>query len=184
MRIVAGLRRGARLAAPEGLDIRPTSDRVRESLFGVLEGGRFGDVLEEALVVDAFAGTGALGLEALSRGAATVLFMEMNREACRVLRQNIAKLGMDKAATVVEGDALRLRRTAPEAARLVLLDPPYGSGLAGPCLERLREFAWLSAGTLAVVETAKAEDPVLPDWLSIADERRYGRTRLTFAVVE
>lgn len=181
MRIVAGRHRGAKLAAPEDLSVRPTADRTRESLFGVLEGGRHGEVLDGALVVDVFAGTGALGLEALSRGAERVVFIERSHDTARILRANIAKLKAEAATTVIEGDVASLHRRSETPAALVLMDPPYRSGLAGPALEALRRTGWIGEDTLVVVECEKAEDPALPDWLEPLDERRYGKAKLTFA---
>lgn len=180
MRIVAGNRRGAKLAAPSGLDARPTADRVRQSLFNILDGGRFGDPYRGGLVVDAFAGTGGLGLEALSRGAAHAVFLEQAIPSRRALFQNIQALRYEEITTVIDGDATKLRRPAPETAGLILLDPPYNSALAGPCLEALKHYGWVGRGTLVVVEVAAKEDCVLPGWLEEQDSRRYGAARLVF----
>lgn len=178
VRIVAGSHRGARLAAAPGRDVRPTAARTRAALFDLLDGGRFGDPYRDQSVVDAFAGTGALGLEALSRGAAHAVFIEVRAAARRALRQNIAKLGVEGRTTVIAADAARFTRRAPGAAALVLLDPPYGSGLVRPCLEAMRSGGWIGAATLVTVETGAREDLALPDWARIVEDRRYGAARL------
>ncbi|WP_323797604.1 16S rRNA (guanine(966)-N(2))-methyltransferase RsmD [Nisaea sp.] len=180
MRIVAGRNRGTKLAAPENWNTRPTADRTRESLFGVLEGGRMGDVLTDSLVVDVFAGTGALGLEALSRGATEVVFIESDREAVWALRENIARLKAGDAATVIEGDTLSLHRTAPRPADLILMDPPYNSGLAAPALDQLHKCGWVGGETLIVVECEKSEQLEIPEWLEVLDNRRYGKAQISF----
>lgn len=180
MRIVAGKNRGTKLAAPENWSTRPTADRTRESLFGILDGGRLGDVLTETLVVDAFAGTGALGLEALSRGAAEAVFIENDREAVAALRQNVARLRLADQATIIEGDVMSLQRKAPRPADLVLMDPPYKEGLAAPAIERLKSCGWIGPETLIMVECEKTEMLEVPDWLQELDVRRYGKARVNF----
>ena len=180
MRIIAGKRRGASLSAPEGLDVRPTLARVRESLFNVLDGGRFGSPYRNQLVIDAFAGSGALGLEAISRGGARAVFLENAIQPRRALHRNIRTLGFNEQATVIESDATKLRRAAPETAGLILMDPPYGSGLAAPCLQALKFYGWSSPSTLVVLELAAKEQTSMPDWLAAVDVRCYGRTKLVF----
>lgn len=181
MRIIAGNRRGAKLAAPTGLDARPTADRVRESLFNILDGGRFGIPYRGKLVVDAFAGTGGLGLEALSRGARHAVFLEQAIPSRKALFQNIRTLRYEEITTVIDGDATTMRRPAPESAGLIMLDPPYNSALAGPCLEALRNHGWVDPETLVVVEVAAKEAFKAPDWLESWDSRPYGAARLEFA---
>jgi len=175
VRIVAGSRKGARIFAPKGLDTRPTADRVREAAFNLLGPG----AAEEAKVLDLFAGSGAMGLEALSRGAAHATFVESDREACRTINRNLDKLGFD-AATVLCQDALTaLRADARQGTRydLVLLDPPYKrfSSLQKAMIRHLPEIL-APAGTL-LVETAAEEEPDLP--LAKRTTRRYGSARLT-----
>ena len=181
MRIVAGSRRGARLASLAGRETRPTAARTRAAAFDLLDGGRFGDPYRGRLVVDGFAGTGALGLEALSRGAAHAVFVETVPDARRVLERNIRALGFGDRVTVIAGDATRLRARAAGVAGLVLLDPPWGSGLATPCLGALRRCGWIGAGTLVVIESGRADPVVLPDWLELLDDRVYGAARLRLA---
>jgi 16S rRNA (guanine966-N2)-methyltransferase len=179
MRIVAGRHRGARLEAPPGESTRPTSDRARQALFDTLTGGRFDIDLNDAVVLDLFAGTGALGLEALSRGAARVLFVEKDRAALAVLGRNIAHLKAGDRTLVLAQDATRLGR-ARAAADLVLMDPPYRQGLAAPALQALVAGGWLTPDALIVVEQAKDEAPDLPPGFALLEDRRYGAARFLF----
>jgi len=175
MRIIAGSRKGARIFAPKGLDTRPTADRVREAAFNLLGPGG----AEDAQVLDLFAGSGAMGLEAMSRGAAHVTFVESDREACRTINRNLDKLGFDDA-TVLRQDALTaLRADARQGTRydLVLLDPPYRrfSSLQKAMIKHLPEI--VAPGGMLLVETAAEEEPDLP--LAKRTTRRYGSARLT-----
>jgi 16S rRNA (guanine966-N2)-methyltransferase len=182
MRIVAGRHRGRRLLAPLGETVRPTSDRAREALFNILSHGQIATEdtpFADATVLDAFAGTGALGLEALSRGAAEAVFIEQDREALAILRQNIAALGENARARVVAGDATRPPRAA-SACALVFLDPPYRSGLAAAALGALDAAGWLAPDALAVVELAALEELKPPARFILLDERVYGAARLVF----
>ena len=182
MRIVGGKHRGRRLLAPPGETVRPTSDRAREALFNILSHGRLaaeGVPFADAVVLDAFAGTGALGLEALSRDAAEALFIEQDREALAILRQNIAALGEDAQARIIAGDATRPPR-APSACGLVFIDPPYRSGLAAPALAALDAAGWLMPGALAILELAAREKLAPPTGFILLDERVYGAARLVF----
>jgi 16S rRNA (guanine966-N2)-methyltransferase len=180
MRIVAGRWRGRRLEAPAGAGTRPTADRVRQALFDMLWhapwGGR--ERVEGALVLDAFAGTGALGLEALSRGAARAWFIERDRAALAVLRANLAACRAGEAeGRVIAGDATRPPR-AESACGLIFLDPPYGAGLPGAALPALRRAGWVAPGALCCLETGRAEDlPDLPGWEILA-EREHGAARI------
>jgi len=186
VRIIAGRYRGRRLKTPAeaGLaGVRPTADRTREALFDILAGGRLatagGDPLVGRRVLDAFAGTGALGLEALSRGAGQVVFLERDRAAAALCRANIAALGAGEDCDLRTGDALH-----PPPARspcdLVLMDPPYGEGLAAPALQALAAAGWLSADALVALEQSRRDDFSVPPGFEILDERRYGRSRLIF----
>ena len=184
MRIIAGRHRGTKLAQPAGAETRPTGDRVRESLFNILEGGRFGDVLAGAVVIDAFAGTGALGLEALSRGAVHTSFIEHDRDALAVLRANIARLDRAADSRVIAGDALTLTSWRGAAASLMIADAPYGSGRGLAAAVRLAGIGALANGALVILETEKSEQPdpavMACGGLSTIDERRYGRAKLHF----
>jgi 16S rRNA (guanine966-N2)-methyltransferase len=182
MRIVGGRHRGRRLFAPQGDAVRPTSDRAREALFNILSHGRFarsGLPFAGKPVLDGFAGTGALGLEALSRGAAAAVFFETEREALSALRRNIATLGEEDSVHVVSGDAARPPRAAMRCA-VAFLDPPYGSGFAAPTLTALAAAGWLADEALAVVEVAAREPLPVPAGFSLIDERVYGAARLIF----
>lgn len=184
MRIIAGRHRGTKLAQPAGADTRPTGDRVRESLFNILEGGRFGDVLAGAIVIDAFAGTGALGLEALSRGSDHTTFIERDRAALSVLRANIARLGREADSRVVAGDALSLASWRGTPASLMFADAPYGSGGGLIAATQLARLGALASGALIILETEKSEQLdaglMAAGGLSPVDDRRYGRARLHF----
>jgi 16S rRNA (guanine966-N2)-methyltransferase len=182
VRIIAGRHRGRLLAAPPGDTVRPTGERAREALFNILAHGKFassGPAYAGVRVLDAFAGTGAFGLEALSRGASNVVFLENNRAALAVLRANIATLAEEQRADIVSGDATAPPR-APAPVALAFLDPPSGKGLAGPALAALADAGWLAAGTLCVVEMAAKERLAPPPDFTSLDERRYGAARLVF----
>jgi 16S rRNA (guanine966-N2)-methyltransferase len=174
--------RGRRLVAPPGEAVRPTSDRAREALFNILSHGDFaaaGLPFAERPVLDAFAGTGAFGLEALSRGAAVAAFIENGRDALTALRQNIAALGEEDRAHIVAGDATRPPRAALVCS-IAFLDPPYRSGLAGPALSGLATVGWLASDALAIVEVAAREALPAPAGFAVIDERVYGAARLVF----
>ncbi len=180
MRIVGGSLRGRRLAAPADRSLRPTSERTRESLFDLLTQGRAvggSDRVAGACVLDAFAGTGALGLEALSRGAASASFLEKAPEAVALIRRNLQALGLEERGRVIQADAL-LPPPARVAADLLLLDPPYGAGLALPAMAALRRAGWLAPGSLVALEAAAKEELALPETLQCLEDRRYGRARI------
>ena len=159
--------------------VRPTGERVREALFDILIHGGMAEPLEGARVVDLFAGTGALGLEALSRGAAHLTAVESEADVRGVLRANVEALGCGGRTTVVAADAVRL---PPAAGRcgLALLDPPWRAGLAAPALSALVDGGWLSDRASVVVEHATDDPFEPPATLAVRDCRRYGRTALTF----
>jgi 16S rRNA (guanine966-N2)-methyltransferase len=183
MRIVGGRHRGRALAAPPGGAIRPTSDRAREALFNILEHGRFakagGSLVPGATVLDAFAGTGAFALEALSRGAAHTFLLELDPAALAAARDNAIKLGEIANLTIRRADATH-PGPAPAAASIAFLDPPYASGLAAPALEALARQGWLAPDALAVVELDGREPFRPPAGFEAVEERRYGRARLVF----
>jgi 16S rRNA (guanine966-N2)-methyltransferase len=174
MRIIAGRWRGRPLKAPPGATTRPSGDRTREGLFSMLA-SRLG-TFEGLSVVDLFAGTGALGLEALSRGAARCLFVEQDRGALDALRANIAALGISGAE--VRAQAVGTLGPSATAHDLLLLDPPYDTHAAVPTLERLARLGWLAPGALASVETGHDEQ-VTPGGFTVEAERRYGKAKIT-----
>lgn len=174
MRIIAGEWRGRPLDAPSGRATRPTSDRAREGLFSMLA-SRIGS-FEGLRVADLFAGTGALGLEALSRGAAHCIFLEKEREALDILKRNIARLGADGRAEVRAQPAEHaLPPSRP--CHLILLDPPYGAGLAQAALDRIASNGWLAPGAWISVELHR-EGLDLPPNLSRAADRRFGKAEV------
>src|SRR5258708_22860369 len=154
MRIVGGGLGGRTLAAPKSQTIRPTSDRLRESLFNILAHG-YGDPITGARALDLFAGTGALGLEAMSRGAAFALFIDDGAEARALMRQNVEALGLGGVTRIFRRDATRLGLVHPnEPFGLVVLDPPYRKGLAERALASLRDGGWLAPDALVIVGEA------------------------------
>jgi 16S rRNA (guanine966-N2)-methyltransferase len=181
LRIVAGRHRGRRLASPPDRTIRPTSDKARQAIFNILAHGPWlPDGIEGRDVLDAFAGTGAMGLEALSRGAGHVVFLERDPDACRLIRKNLAALGEEPRGTVIQGDATRPGRRVAAPAVLAFLDPPYGEGLAAPALAALAKAGWLARAAIVVVETGAKEDPSPPIGFERLDERRYGSAKVAF----
>ena len=187
MRVTGGRHRGRPLAAPPGRDVRPTADRVRESLFNrLLHGGGVlgdGNRLAGATVLDAFAGTGALAIEAISRGAASATLFDTDRTALATIRSNLEGLGDGSRMRVFMADA-----TSPPPAvapvDLVFLDPPYRSGLTGPALAALHQAGWIGPGTLCVVEHHHREPLAPPDGFEVLDSRRYGNSAVTLCQLD
>jgi len=179
MRIVSGKHKGRPLAAPKGRDTRPTSDRAREAMFNVLEHLPDSPGLSGARVLDVFAGTGALGLEALSRGAAHVVFVENNRAALDVLKANIGTLGEGANTSILPIKAASLG--APnEAVDYAFLDAPYAKNLTEPTLHILATLGWLNEGAIILVEVAQSEGLTPPPQFSLLKEKTYGAARAVF----
>src|SRR5690348_17374436 len=177
MRVVGGRLRGRPLASPKSSAIRPTADRLRESLFNILVHA-YGDPITGARVLDLFAGTGALGIEALSRGAAFALLVDDGAEARALIRENVAALGLGGVTRIFRRDATKLGPAHPlEPFSLAFLDPPYGQGLAAPALISAREGGWLAPGALIVVEEAGKSAFAPPPGFSElrSEERRVGK---------
>jgi 16S rRNA (guanine966-N2)-methyltransferase len=173
MRIVGGRLRGRALAAPKSQGIRPTADRLRESLFNILMHA-YGDPITGARVLDLFAGTGALGLEAISRGAAFALFVDDGAEARALLRQNVEALSLGAVTRIFRRDATRLGPAHPvEPFSLAFLDPPYGKGLAEKALTSARDGGWLTDDALIVVEEAADAGFKPPEGYAEIERRRY-----------
>jgi len=177
LRIIAGRHRGRRLRAPEGLATRPTSDRAREALFGILEHGL--PPLRGSRFLDLFAGSGAAGLEALSRGAVEALLIDQAIAAIAAIGANVAALGEEARARVLRADACRLGQ-APGTFDIVFLDPPYGSGLLAPALASLADQGWLAPGARIAGEVAARERFVPVAGFAVEDDRNYGAARLLF----
>jgi 16S rRNA (guanine966-N2)-methyltransferase len=178
MRIVGGSLRGRVLKAPQSQTIRPTSDRLRESIFDILAHA-YDDAVADANVVDLFAGTGALGLEALSRGASRALFVDDGTEARALLRANIEALGLGGVTRVFRRDATKLGQAPPgEVFSLAFLDPPYGKGLTSRALASLVTGGWLAQDALVLIEEAAESSIVLPKGLAEREVRRYGDTQI------
>jgi 16S rRNA (guanine966-N2)-methyltransferase len=179
MRIVGGRLRGRKLAAPASPAIRPTADRLRESLFNILVHAH-GAPIAGARVLDLFAGTGALGIEALSRGAAFALFIDERAEARALIRENIAALGLGGVTRLFRRDATKLGAAHPVGSfSLIFLDPPYGQGLAEQALASAREGGWLAPDALIVVEEAAEPGFKPPDGFTEIERRRYADTEFT-----
>jgi 16S rRNA (guanine966-N2)-methyltransferase len=179
MRIVGGRFGGTALAAPKSFAVRPTTDRLRETLFNILA-HRFDDPVADARVLDLFSGTGALGLEALSRGARWCLFVEENAEARSLVRTNVEKLGLTGVTKLWRRGATRLGPCSPmEPFDLAFLDPPYGKGFAEPALRSAEAGGWLKPGALAVVEEAGDAAFEPPQRFELLDRRDYGETSLS-----
>lgn len=176
MRIIAGEWGGRRLLAPPGDDTRPTADRTRETLFSMLT-SRLGD-FEGLKVADFFAGSGALGLEALSRGAATCLFAEQDPAALKIIAHNVAALKAREKCDVRAESVLSLGK-AKAPLDLVLMDPPYGTGAGAVALDKLNRFGWFAPSCWIVIETAK-DEKIDVDGFEIETERRVGKAKLTF----
>ncbi len=174
MRIIAGQWRGRPLVAPPGDATRPTADRTREALFSMLL-SRLGS-LEGLKVGDFFAGSGALGLEALSRGAASCLFVEQDRAAIAALRANATRLGVER--NDVRQTSVLALGPAPAPLDLVFMDPPYGTGAGEVALDKLTRLGWFGPGSWISLETAKAEEPA-PAGFAIAVSRVVGKARIT-----
>jgi 16S rRNA (guanine966-N2)-methyltransferase len=180
MRIVGGEFRGRSLATPKSQSIRPTTDRTRESVFNVL-GHRYGDRLVGARVLDLFAGTGALGLEALSRGAAHGLFIEESAEGRGLLRTNVENFGLQGRTKIFRRDATKLGEAGTlQPFDLVFADPPYGKGLGELALVAARDGGWLKPGALCVVEETAAAPFGAVEGFTVVDERHYGDTIVRF----
>jgi 16S rRNA (guanine966-N2)-methyltransferase len=181
MRVVGGRLRGRMLKAPASDAIRPTSDRLRESLFNILAHA-YAQPAEGARVIDVFSGTGALAIEALSRGAGFALLVDQASEAAALIRANIDALGLADAARLLRRDA-RTPGPAPEGERygLIFLDPPYGNGLAPPALAALRDGGWLEKEALIVIEEAAEADVALPEGFGLLEERCFRDTKVIWA---
>lgn len=180
MRIVGGELRGRSLASPKGNAIRPTTDRTRESLFNILA-HRYPEVLSGARVLELFAGTGAVGFEALSRGAASVVFVETSAEGRGLLRANMEALGLQGRAKVFRRDATALGNAGTiQPFDLVFADPPYGAGAGEKALAAAAKGGWMVPGALAILEERSDVEPECGPAFEPVEERLFGETRMHF----
>lgn len=183
MRIVAGAYRGKKLRAPEGPDLRPTSDRARESVFNILAHGKAAMDLDGITVLDLFCGTGAMGLEAMSRGAARGIFIDNSAGSLKLARENAAAMGVWRQCLMLSLDGAHLP-TPPRAAKvpvdLAFLDPPYEQNLVPPALLALSARGWLKPGGLMVAEVSAKEAIEPPRGIELLDERTYGAAKVYF----
>lgn len=183
MRIVGGKFKGRTLEAPPGRDVRPTSDRAREGIFNILAHSIDWDGFDEQTVLDVFSGTGALGLEAMSRGAARGVFIDNDPVSLKCLRANAASLGEAANITPLKLDATRLApppRIAKAPLGLIFIDAPYGSALSDQALLGLCHKGWLAGGAIVVVETGKDDPLAIPRDFETLDSRTYGAAQVTF----
>ena len=183
MRIVGGRFRGRALKGPASDSIRPTSDRLRETIFNILAHG-YDDPVSGARVLDLFAGTGAMGLEALSRGGAFALFVDDSAAARGLIRQNIEALGLGGETRLFRRDATRMGKAANAPFSLAFCDPPYGKNLAPKALASCTAGGWLAPGALVVVEEAQGVEVALPEGFTELERRDYGETKVVFGRYE
>ncbi|WP_421853725.1 16S rRNA (guanine(966)-N(2))-methyltransferase RsmD [Oricola sp.] len=186
MRVVGGAFRGRTLAGPKpgSMSIRPTTDRARESLFNIIAHA-WPHKLDGARVLDLFAGTGAIGIEALSRGAASALFIEQSVEGRGLVRRNVETLGLQGRTKLFRRDATRMGDIGTmQQFDVVFADPPYGKGLAEPALRSLHAGGWLRPGALLVVEESATAEFTPPEGFMLADAREFGETRIYFVTGE
>jgi 16S rRNA (guanine966-N2)-methyltransferase len=185
MRIVGGKFSGRALVAPLGAAVRPTSDRVRQAIFDVLAHGIHGFTFDGIGVLDVFAGTGALGLEALSRGSARCLFVEEAPQARAAIRRNVEALGLTGITKIFRRDATDLGAAGRHgAAGLAFVDPPYGKGLAEPALLALSRGGWLAREAVVVIEEGKTARLALPLPFALINQRTWGDTQVLFVRFE
>jgi 16S rRNA (guanine966-N2)-methyltransferase len=181
MRIIGGTRRGLKLAevgiGDAAAHLRPTSDRVREAIFNLLLNGKSGNLVAGTRVLDLFAGTGALGLEAISRGATEAVFVDDGAKALALLKANIAKMRAEAETRILRQDATRLPPNPAAPFTLIFLDPPYGKGLGERALAAAQTGGWLAPG--ATIMWEENAPPTAPDGFALLDQRRYGDTVVT-----
>ncbi len=177
MRIIGGLFKGRSLRTPANRAVRPTTDRLRETLFNILA-HRYGDPLRGARVIDLFAGTGALGLEALSRGARFALFVEMAAEPRALIRANVEACGVAGSCRILRRDATRLGAAAVAPFDIAFLDPPYRQGLGEAALAALRDGGWLAPGALCILEEAADAGLAPPPGFTEVERRDFGESQI------
>ena len=174
MRVIAGIRKGLKLNAPEGTGTRPTTDRVKESVFNIIQMH-----LPADRVLDLFAGSGALGIEALSRRSSRCVFVEHERSSFGLIRQNIARAGFEDNAELIFKDALLYLDTKPYPFDIIFLDPPYNKGLLAPALDKIAQHNLLTPDGIIVIETEKGGEDALHSAFEVARCTSYGKTVIT-----
>ncbi len=178
MQIIGGAKRGTKLAECKSSSVRPTRQRIREAIFSILAGGRFKQTISNSTVLDLFAGTGALGLEALSRGASEAFFVERDKLALNTLRANIRKLNYLEATTILAVSVENITRWNYPPADIVFCDAPYGENITSLALQNIAKKGAIKNGGLVMAEMPKSEKLVLSDEFKFADERSYGITSI------
>ena len=178
--ILAGTKKGNRLTDCDSPSVRPTAQRTREALFNILNGGRFEVVLEGGVVIDVFAGSGAIGFEALSRGASQAIFIEKDHKAIEVITRNRDKLGFGAASHLIQADACQLSQWRFGVADIIFCDAPYDSGLSLAALLALQKLGAIEKNTLIVAETHRKEPDRIAEAFHLIDSRHYGIARLSF----
>ena len=181
MRVIGGRLKGRALKGPGSNVIRPTSDRLRETVFNILAHS-YGNPVAGARVIDLFAGTGGMAIEALSRGAAFALLVDQGAQACAIIRANFAALDLGGTARILRRDARKLGAAAEdESFSLAFLDPPYGKGFVPSTLKAVRDGGWLRKDALVVIEERAGAEVALPDGYVLRETRRFGVTQVVFA---
>lgn len=190
MKVTAGKYRGKNILARDERTLRPTSSRIREAIFNMLMHGRFfkdesfihdgEDLVDGRRVVDIFCGTGALGIEALSRGASHLTLIDQNPKTLSLARENVMEVGEEANTSFIRSDSTLLPQ-APQPCQLAFVDPPYNHSLGTPALKSLGENGWLSHGAVVVVELSKRDELELPEKFHLLDERIYDKTKLVIA---
>lgn len=178
MYVIAGKHKGRRIESPEGRNVRPTASRTREAVFNILAHGRFAEKgLLRGRVADVFCGSGAMGLEALSRGAASITFVDKSRESLEAAEYNVKHFGEAANVRLIRADSSQLP-PAPHPHEILIIDPPYRTGLGVGALNTARSGGWLTPEGVAVLEQAWNEPLIVPEGWSTLDERKYGNTRI------
>lgn len=179
MRIIAGKHRGRRIESPEGRDVRPTAARTREAIFNILVHRTFGNDTPplQGRVADIFCGSGAMGLEALSRGAGHVTFVDKSREVLDAVEYNIERFHEEESTQIIRADSSNLPAVS-QPYDVLILDPPYRTGLGVGTLQTALKGGWAHSGTIVIWEQAWKEPVTIPDGYTNIDERRYGNTRI------
>lgn len=186
MKITTGRWRGQNLAVPDTAETRPTMDRTRQAIFNILRSASWAlrddgtPILNDAFVLDVFAGSGAMGFEALSQGGAHCIFFEQSAVALDAIKRNIEKFKCQTSVQVIKGDVMHARVNIGPPAQLAFLDPPYNEDFIAPALQFLQEKGWLDANTLLVLESHRSEN-IAGNGIEVLDERLYGLSKVTFA---